>query len=101
WNGCRHLSSRLSALPRMPLVAPVGREIPMVWSLRLREAQHKVSAEPNGSRARKAARTFEARLRSRSRLARLRNFAPLSERFARCALLRLGRDLVQSFPSGS
>ncbi len=36
-------------------------------------------------------------LRCRSRLARLRNSAPLSERFARCALLRLGQDLVQSF----
>jgi len=58
------------------------------------EALHEVSPEPNGSRARKAARRFEARLRSRSWLARLRNVAPLSERFARCALLRLGRDLV-------
>src|SRR5437773_5448522 len=85
------------------------------------EALHKVSPEPNGSRARKASRSFEALsvvvrslplvaiegsralgwkcLRSRSRLARLRNFAPFSERFARCALLRLRRDLVQSFPS--
>ena len=88
------------------------------WLLQsTREALHKVSPEPNGSRA----RSFEALsavvrslplvaidgsralgwkcLRSRSRLARLRNFAPLSERFARCALLRLGRDLVQSLPS--
>jgi hypothetical protein len=62
-----------------------------------KEALHEVSPEPNGSRARKAARSFEARLHSRSRLARLRNVAPRSEEFARGALLQLGRDLVQSF----